>query len=82
MKAAERDLHDIVAEYAHRHRVKPGITGWAQINGSRGPVETPAAVRRRLKLDLNYVSRASLWLDLQILLRTAPMLTGDRKAPR
>jgi lipopolysaccharide/colanic/teichoic acid biosynthesis glycosyltransferase len=45
-------------------------------------VETPAAVRRRLKLDLNYVSRASLWLDLQILLRTAPMLTGDRKAPR
>ncbi|MBX9747310.1 MAG: exopolysaccharide biosynthesis polyprenyl glycosylphosphotransferase [Hyphomonadaceae bacterium] len=82
MKADERDLHDIVAEYAHRHRVKPGITGWAQINGSRGPVETPAAVRRRLKLDLEYVSRASLWLDLQILARSAPIMLGDDKAVR
>jgi len=82
MKAAERDLHDIVAEYAHRHRVKPGITGWAQINGSRGPVETPADVRRRLKLDLEYVSRASLWLDLEVLVRTAPVLFGDAKATR
>lgn len=82
MKAAERDLHHIVAEYAHRHRVKPGITGWAQINGSRGPIETPAAVRKRLKLDLDYVARTSLWLDLQILVRTAPALLGDRKATR
>ncbi len=82
MKAAERDLHEIVAEYAHRHRVKPGITGWAQINGSRGPVDTPAQVRRRLKLDLEYVSRASLWLDLEVLVRTAPMLFGDDKATR
>ncbi len=82
MKAAERDLQDIVAEYAHRHRVKPGITGWAQVNGSRGPIETPAAVRTRLKLDLEYVARASLWFDLQILLRTIPSLFGDRKATR
>jgi lipopolysaccharide/colanic/teichoic acid biosynthesis glycosyltransferase len=82
MKASERDLHDIVAEYAHRHRVKPGITGWAQVNGSRGPVETPADVRRRLKLDLEYVSRSSLWLDLQVLARTAPMLFGDNTATR
>ncbi|MGE0742751.1 MAG: exopolysaccharide biosynthesis polyprenyl glycosylphosphotransferase [Hyphomonadaceae bacterium] len=82
MKAAERDLEHIVAEYAHRHRVKPGLTGWAQINGSRGPIETPAAVRRRLKFDLEYVAQASLWLDLQILLRTAPALLGDRMAIR
>jgi Undecaprenyl-phosphate glucose phosphotransferase len=82
MKAAERDLEQIVAEYAHRHRVKPGITGWAQINGSRGPIETPAAVRRRLRLDLEYVAKTSLWLDLQILMRTAPALLGDRKATR
>lgn len=82
MKAAERELEHIVSEYAHRHRVKPGITGWAQVNGSRGPIETPAAVRRRLKLDLEYVSHASLWLDLQILARTAPVLFGDRKAAR
>jgi lipopolysaccharide/colanic/teichoic acid biosynthesis glycosyltransferase len=81
MKAAERDLQHIVSEYAHRHRVKPGITGWAQVNGSRGAVATPEALRRRLKLDLDYVSRASLCLDLQILLRTAPVMFGfDRKA--
>jgi lipopolysaccharide/colanic/teichoic acid biosynthesis glycosyltransferase len=81
MKADERELQNIVAEYAHRHRVKPGITGWAQVNGSRGAVATPEALRRRLKLDLDYVSRASLCLDLQILLRTAPVMFGfDRKA--
>ena len=62
--------------------MKPGITGWAQVNGSRGPIETPALVRRRLKLDLEYVSRASLWLDLQILVRTVPALLGDRKVTR
>jgi len=82
MKAAERDLQDIAAEYAHRHRVKPGITGWAQVNGSRGPVETPAALRRRVRYDLEYVARASFWFDLQILARTAPVLMGDTKATR
>ncbi len=82
MRAAERDLTDIVADYAHRHRVKPGITGWAQIHGSRGALETPAQVRQRVRLDLDYVARASLWLDLQILARTLPVLLGDRQATR
>jgi Undecaprenyl-phosphate glucose phosphotransferase len=82
MKAAERELDDIVAEYAHRHRVKPGITGWAQVNGSRGPIETPAAVRRRVRYDLEYVAKSSLWFDLRILMRTAPVLLGDVKATR
>ncbi len=82
MTADQRELTHIVADYAHRHRVKPGITGWAQVSGSRGPIETPEAVRRRLKLDLEYVSRASFWFDLQILVRTAPALLGDAKATR
>jgi len=82
MKAADRDLDHIVAEYAHRHRVKPGLTGWAQVNGSRGPVHTAAELRRRVRLDLEYVARPSLWLDLQILLRTAPALFGDTKVTR
>jgi polysaccharide biosynthesis protein PslA len=82
MRAADRDLTHIVAEYAHRHRVKPGITGWAQVNGSRGPIDTPACVRERVKLDLHYVSNASFWLDLQIMLRTAPALFGDRLKTR
>jgi Undecaprenyl-phosphate glucose phosphotransferase len=82
MKAAERELEDIVAEYAHRHRVKPGITGWAQVNGSRGPLETPGAVRQRVRYDLEYVAKSSLWFDLQILTRTAPILLGDVRATR
>ena len=82
MKTCERELSDVVAEYAHRHQVTPGITGWAQINGSRGPVHSATALRRRLRLDLDYVARASLWLDLEILLRTAPILFGDRKGVR
>jgi polysaccharide biosynthesis protein PslA len=73
MKAADRELDHVIAEYAHRHRVKPGLTGWAQVNGARGPVRTPAQLRQRVRLDLEYVSRASLWFDLQILARTLLM---------
>ncbi|MGD9979312.1 MAG: exopolysaccharide biosynthesis polyprenyl glycosylphosphotransferase [Hyphomonadaceae bacterium] len=82
MKASERELTQIVSEYAHRHRVKPGITGWAQVNGSRGPVTSAACVRRRVRLDLDYVARASLWFDLEILFRTVPIMLGDIKVTR
>ncbi len=82
MKADERRLESIVSEYAHRHRVKPGITGWAQVNGSRGTVATPSALRRGVKLDLEYVSRASLCLDLQIMLRTIPLVLGAARKAR
>lgn len=82
MKACERELTEIVAEYAHRHRVKPGITGLAQVNGSRGPVTSAAAVRRRVRYDLEYVARSSLWLDLEILVRSLPVLFGDNKVTR
>jgi Undecaprenyl-phosphate glucose phosphotransferase len=67
----------LVESYAHRHRMKPGLTGWAAVNGSRGPVDTPEAVRRRVSLDLEYVERQSLWLDLSIMARTLPCVLGD-----
>jgi Undecaprenyl-phosphate glucose phosphotransferase len=67
----------LVESYAHRHRMKPGLTGWAAINGSRGPVDTPEAIRRRVALDLEYVERQSVWLDLTIMLRTLPCVLGD-----
>ena len=54
----------LVAEYAHRHRMKPGMTGWAAINGSRGPLHTAQDVRRRVALDVDYIERQSFWLDL------------------
>jgi exopolysaccharide biosynthesis polyprenyl glycosylphosphotransferase len=80
MRTANRNLDEIIAEYAHRHRVKPGITGWAQIHGVRGAIETPMGLRKRVRLDLEYVARASLWFDLQILLRTVLIPFGLGKA--
>jgi len=82
MKTGETESARLVAQYAHRHRIKPGITGWAAIHGSRGPVHTPADVRRRVALDVEYIERQSLWLDLYILLMTLPCLLGDRAAVR
>jgi Undecaprenyl-phosphate glucose phosphotransferase len=80
MKTCERDLTEVVAEYAHRHRVKPGITGWAQVHGSRGPVTSTSSVRRRVRYDLEYVARSSLWLDLEVLIRTVPVIFGEKGA--
>jgi exopolysaccharide biosynthesis polyprenyl glycosylphosphotransferase len=56
--------------YVLRQRVAPGVTGWAQVHGARGPTPTPEQVRQRIELDLWYVRRRSLALDLAILLRT------------
>ena len=72
----------LVETYAHRHRMKPGLTGWAAVNGSRGPVDTPEAVRRRVTLDLEYVERQSVWLDLAIMARTLPCVLGDSATVR
>ncbi|MFL5297713.1 MAG: exopolysaccharide biosynthesis polyprenyl glycosylphosphotransferase [Phenylobacterium sp.] len=72
----------LVETYAHRHRMKPGLTGWAAVNGSRGPVDTPEAVRRRVSLDLEYVERQSVWLDLAIMIRTLPCVLGDSATVR
>ncbi|HEX5376998.1 MAG TPA: exopolysaccharide biosynthesis polyprenyl glycosylphosphotransferase [Phenylobacterium sp.] len=72
----------LVAEYAHRHRMKPGMTGWAAIHGSRGPVDTPELVQRRVALDVEYIQRQSFWLDLWIMLVTIPCLLGDSEAVR
>ena len=82
MKTAGEDSARLVAEYAWRHRIKPGITGWAQIHGSRGPVHTAEEVRRRVELDVDYIERQSFWLDLYILLMTLPRLLGDGEAVR
>lgn len=82
MTSEDTDVHAIVREYAHRHRVKPGITGWAQINGSRGPVPTRELVEERVRLDMEYINRASFWFDVYIMIMTAPVLLGDRTAQR
>jgi lipopolysaccharide/colanic/teichoic acid biosynthesis glycosyltransferase len=56
-----------IALYARRHNVKPGITGWAQVNGLRGETETDDKMRQRVEYDLFYIDNWSLALDLRIL---------------
>jgi Undecaprenyl-phosphate glucose phosphotransferase len=82
MLSGGAEASKLVETYAHPHRIKPGLTGWAAVNGSRGPVDTAEDVRRRVALDLEYVERRSFWLDVAIILRTAPCLLGDSGAVR
>ncbi len=75
-----RSLHDTLAEYRIRHRVKPGITGWAQINGCRGEVTTIGKLQRRIALDCEYIERCSVAMDGWILLRTITTMLFDKHA--
>lgn len=77
-KAAGVLFEDAVSEYTARHRVKPGITGWAQVNGYRGETDTLAKIERRVEYDLEYIENWSLWFDFYILIRTLPaVLSAD-----
>jgi Undecaprenyl-phosphate glucose phosphotransferase len=82
MKTGSEESARLVAEYAWRHRMKPGVTGWAAIKGSRGALDTAEDVRRRVALDIEYIERQSFWFDLYIMLMTGPCLLGDSAATR
>jgi putative colanic acid biosysnthesis UDP-glucose lipid carrier transferase len=72
---------DVVQHYMLRHLVKPGITGWAQVNGSRGEVQSQLEMRTRVAFDLWYIENWSFWLDCQIIFQTiVNLLKGDEKA--
>lgn len=60
----------LIDSYLSRHRIKPGITGWAQVNGYRGETDTLEKMRKRVEFDLHYADNWSIKLDLQILIRT------------
>ena len=60
----------LLGTYASRHKVKPGITGWAQVNGLRGETDTPGKMAKRVEYDLYYIENWSLWFDIKILLLT------------
>ncbi|MGA7787510.1 MAG: undecaprenyl-phosphate glucose phosphotransferase [Xanthobacteraceae bacterium] len=66
----DHDYERRISLYARRHNVKPGITGWAQINGYRGEIDTDDKIRKRVEYDLFYIDNWSLWLDLKIIART------------
>jgi len=61
---------NVVSRYASRHRVKPGITGWAQVHGYRGATDTVDKMAKRIEYDLYYMENWSFWLDLKILVLT------------
>ena len=79
-KADNRLYHDVVDGYFARHKVKPGITGWAQINGWRGETDTPEKIQKRVECDIYYIENWSVLLDLYILFRTPFSLLSTENA--
>jgi len=79
---ADNELYDsVVADYASRHRVKPGITGWAQCNGWRGDTDTKEKLVRRVEHDLYYIENWGLFLDAVVIWKTVVQIVrGDRNA--
>jgi putative colanic acid biosynthesis UDP-glucose lipid carrier transferase len=61
----------VISKYVYRHHMKPGLTGWAQVNGFRGETPTIDLMEKRVEYDVWYVSNWSIWLDFRIILRTA-----------
>jgi Undecaprenyl-phosphate glucose phosphotransferase len=78
--AAGRPYAEVVEDYLARHRMKPGITGWAQINGWRGPTDTVEQIAGRVRHDLDYIENWSPMLDLRILFATVFRGFTDKNA--
>ncbi len=72
--AHNEQYRKLIKGYMLRHKVKPGITGWAQVNGLRGETETLDKMEARIRYDLDYLRSWSLWLDLWIILRTVKVV--------
>ncbi len=78
-KAANALYNDVVDGYFARHKVKPGITGWAQVNGWRGETDTPDKIQQRVEHDLFYIENWSILFDLYILFKTPLSLISHRE---
>ena len=77
-KAGDVLYQDAIRYYSARHRMKPGITGWAQVNGWRGETETVEQIRQRVEHDLYYIENWSVVFDIEIVLRTLLVFRGNR----
>jgi undecaprenyl-phosphate galactose phosphotransferase/putative colanic acid biosynthesis UDP-glucose lipid carrier transferase len=78
--AHDNQFERLLQDYAFRHHVKPGMTGWAQVNGLRGATPSVEQIARRVKMDLWYINNWSLWLDIQILIKTVFEVLRKRNA--
>jgi Undecaprenyl-phosphate glucose phosphotransferase len=74
------EYRKLISKYAFRLHLKPGITGWAQVNGLRGETATVDLMEKRVDLDLWYINNWSLWLDIKILIRTFAAVIGQKEA--
>ena len=79
-KAANQLYDEVVDGYFARHKVKPGITGWAQVNGWRGETDTQDKIQKRVQFDLEYIENWSVWFDAYILIMTPFALTKSENA--
>lgn len=78
--AHNEQYRKLINGYMVRHKVRPGITGWAQVNGCRGETDTLDKMARRIEYDLDYLRNWSLWLDIKIVLRTVVTVLNDQAA--
>ena len=78
--AHNSEYGELIANYAFRHHVKPGLTGWAQVNGFRGETSTIDLMKRRVELDLWYIDNWRLGIDLKIIAKTFGMVLAQRSA--
>jgi undecaprenyl-phosphate glucose phosphotransferase len=80
--AVQHNSHyqSLINRYMQRHYVKPGITGWAQVNGFRGETPELRNMKKRVQYDLDYIRRWSLWLDLKIIALTSVKVLGQKTA--
>jgi Undecaprenyl-phosphate glucose phosphotransferase len=79
-RAGDRIYNDVVDGYYARHRMKPGITGLAQINGWRGETDTEEKIQRRVEFDIQYIDNWSIWMDFYILAMTPVSLLNTKNA--
>jgi len=77
--AVNEHYRSLIPSYMFRHKVKPGITGWAQVNGYRGGDDLHT-MRKRIEFDLEYLENWSMWFDIKILLRTFSLLWSSHDA--
>ncbi|MCS0496117.1 exopolysaccharide biosynthesis polyprenyl glycosylphosphotransferase [Ancylobacter sp. MQZ15Z-1] len=80
MRITEDLRYEAVSDYVARYRMKPGVTGWAQINGMRGGIYTVEKAERGVELDLFYIEHWSIWFDIRILLLTVTRGLSDNSA--
>jgi lipopolysaccharide/colanic/teichoic acid biosynthesis glycosyltransferase len=76
----DKHYREVIKQYVNRAKMRPGMTGWAQVNGFRSETRDPELMRQRVLHDIYYIENWSPWLDAKILVRTVGVVFWDREA--